>query len=70
MNFVKLECPFGDFLVVPEHVTFVQIVAPNISKVGLIGGGEINTVRGRPEDIVAILKGEKPASTTPTVITQ
>lgn len=70
MNFIKLESPFGDFLVVPEHVSFVQIMSPNVSKVGLLGGGEINTVRGRPEDIVAILKGEKPASTTPTTITQ
>ena len=70
MNFVKLECPFGDFLVVPEQVVFIQITAPNVSKIGFIGGGEINTVRGKPEEIAAILKGEAPASTTPTMITQ
>jgi hypothetical protein len=70
MNFVKLECPFGDFLVIPEQVTFIQLTAPNVSKIGFIGGGEINTVRGKPEDIAAILKGEAPASTTPTTITQ
>ena len=70
MKFVKLECPFGDFLVVPEQVTFIQLTAPNVSKVGFVGGGEINTVRGKPEQIAAILSGEAPASTTPTAIMQ
>ena len=70
MKFVKLECPFGDFLVVPEHIAFIQITAPNVSKIGFVGGGEINTVRGKPEEIVAILTGEAPASTTPTRIMQ
>lgn len=70
MNFVKLDCPFGDFLIDPEKVAYIQITAPNISKIGLVGGGEINTVKGRPEDIAAILKGEAPASTTPTTITR
>lgn len=70
MNFVKLECPFGDFLVAPDRIAFIQATAPNVSKIGFVGGGEINTVRGRPEEIVAILKGEAPASTTPTAIAQ
>ena len=70
MNLVKLECPFGDFLIVPEQVTYIQITAPNVSKIGLVGGGEINTVRGRPEEIAAILKGEAPASSSPTRIGQ
>jgi hypothetical protein len=70
MNLIKLECPFGDFLADPDKVAFIQMAAPNVSKVGFIGGGEINTVRGTPEEIHAILKGEKPASTTPCRISQ
>ena len=53
----------------PEQVSFIQLTAPKDSKVGFVGGGEIKTVRGKPEQIAAILSGETPASTTPTTIT-
>ena len=70
MNLVKLECQFGDYLVVPDHVSYIQITGPSVSKIGFIGGNEINTIKGRPEEIAAILKGEAPASSTPATIRQ
>jgi hypothetical protein len=53
MKFVQLECQFGDYLVVPEHVSWIQLSGPNVCKVGFIGGSELNTIRGKPEEIAA-----------------
>ena len=56
MKFVLLECPFGDLLVDPEKVAWIQASGQAVSKLGFIGGAEMNTVRGTPVEIAAKLK--------------
>jgi hypothetical protein len=51
MKFIELECQFGNYLVVPEHVSWIQLSGPNVSKVGFIGGSELSTIRGKPDEI-------------------
>jgi hypothetical protein len=51
MKFIELECQFGDYLIVPEHVSWIQLSGPNVCKVGFIGGSELSTIRGKPADI-------------------
>jgi hypothetical protein len=66
MNFVELECPFGNYLVIPEHVSWIQLTGASVSKVGFVGGSEINTIRGKPEEIAAKLRGEAQVPPAPT----
>ena len=51
MKFVELECQFGNYLVVPEHVSWIQLSGPNVSRIGFIGGSELTTITGKPQDI-------------------
>ena len=51
MRFVQLECPFGDLLVDPDKVAWIQASGQAVSKIGFIGGAELNTIRGTPAEI-------------------
>ena len=51
MKFIELECQVGNYLVVPEHVSWIQLSGPNVSRIGFIGGSELNTITGKPQDI-------------------
>ena len=53
---MKLECPFGDLLVDPDKVAWIQTAGLAVSKIGFIGGAELNTIRGTPEEIAEKLK--------------
>ena len=61
MKFVMLECPFGDLLVDPAKVAWIQESAKGVSKIGFIGGAELNTIRGTPVEIAARLNGDDKA---------
>lgn len=56
MKFVQLECPFGELLVDPEKVAWIQASGLAVSKLGFIGGAELNTIRGTPAEIAEKLK--------------
>lgn len=58
MKFVMLECPFGDLLVDPTKVAWIQASGIGVSKIGFIGGAELNTIRGTPSEVAAKLNGE------------
>ena len=65
MKFIELETPFGNVLVVPDHVSWIQLTGTNVSKVGFLGGSEISPVSGKPHEIAEKLHSAAPQGAAP-----